>query len=97
MTGTGPFNITSYVFAFTKGWSDVRAMASAPPVSVPPPSRAGASVALHEVSLTVRSTVGSVEILRDASLEVQAGEFVCLLGPSGSGKSTILNLIAGLA
>ena len=30
------------------------------------------------------------------NLDVQAGEFVCLLGPSGCGKSTLLRLIAGL-
>src|SRR5580692_10504255 len=72
-------------------------MSSAPTSSVPPPSRAGASVALQDVCLSVQATSGPVEILREASLQVQAGEFVCLLGPSGSGKSTILNLIAGLA
>ncbi len=32
----------------------------------------------------------------DFSLDMQAGEFVCIVGPSGCGKSTVLNLIAGL-
>ena len=32
----------------------------------------------------------------DFALDVQAGEFLCIVGPSGCGKSTVLNLIAGL-
>ena len=35
-------------------------------------------------------------ILKDIDLEVQDGEFVCLLGQSGCGKSTLLRLLAGL-
>ncbi|MDT4909589.1 MAG: putative transport system ATP-binding protein [Pseudonocardiales bacterium] len=37
-----------------------------------------------------------VKALSNASLTVQPGEFVCLMGPSGSGKSTLLNMIGGL-
>ena len=32
----------------------------------------------------------------DVSLDIQAGEFICIVGPSGCGKSTVLNMIAGL-
>ena len=35
-------------------------------------------------------------VLDDISLDVQQGEFLCLLGASGCGKSTLLNLVAGL-
>ena len=37
-----------------------------------------------------------VKALKDASFEIQKGEFVVILGPSGSGKSTLLNIIGGM-
>tara|TARA_B100000787_G_scaffold105700_1_gene78396 strand:- start:2716 stop:3858 length:1143 start_codon:yes stop_codon:yes gene_type:complete len=39
---------------------------------------------------------GKFLALKDISLEIQEGEFVCFLGPSGCGKTTLLRAIAGL-
>ncbi len=32
----------------------------------------------------------------DFNLDIQPGEFICIVGPSGCGKSTVLNMVAGL-
>lgn len=39
---------------------------------------------------------GFLQILREVSLEIDKGEYVCLVGPNGAGKSTTLKSIAGL-
>jgi ABC-type Fe3+/spermidine/putrescine transport system ATPase subunit len=44
----------------------------------------------------VHKSFGNRAILEGVDLEVEQGEFVCLLGPSGCGKTTLLRCIAGL-
>jgi putative ABC transport system ATP-binding protein len=53
-------------------------------------------VALTDVSLTLQSRAGPVEILRDVDLTVAPGQSVAVVGPSGSGKTSLLMIMAGL-
>jgi len=44
----------------------------------------------------LNSGYGFLQILWDVSLNIDVGEYVCLVGPNGAGKSTTLKTIAGL-
>jgi putative ABC transport system ATP-binding protein len=37
-----------------------------------------------------------VRVLEEVSVEIEEGEFVCLMGPSGSGKSTLLTVVGAM-
>lgn len=41
----------------------------------------------------VRKNYGPVEVLKGGSLDVHAGEVLCIIGPSGSGKTTLARCI----
>jgi NitT/TauT family transport system ATP-binding protein len=56
-----------------------------------------AKVALRGVGKSYVQRSGEVvEAIEGVTLDIERGEFVCLIGPSGCGKSTLLNVIAGL-
>jgi NitT/TauT family transport system ATP-binding protein len=50
---------------------------------------------IRDVSKVFTVNNEPVEALRAASLQIEKGEFVCLIGASGCGKSTLLRIIAG--
>ena len=55
----------------------------------------GISLRLNDIEKAFTQGKGKLHVLKGASLEINQGEMVALVGPSGSGKSTLLN-IAGL-
>lgn len=64
---------------------------------VAPSARRVAHITLDAVRVTyIRADGATVHALNDVSLEVPAGEVVCVIGRSGEGKTTLLNVIAGL-
>ena len=79
----GPFQLTFDGAALTRAW------------------RVGnAELLVRGVSYDVKSRrAGGVpqRLLHEASLSVQACEFVCIIGANGAGKSTLINILSGRA
>src|SRR5215207_615554 len=55
-----------------------------------------ALVEIRGVTRSYRKGDQTITPLDDVSLEIDAGDFLSLMGASGSGKSTLLNLLAGI-
>src|SRR5256886_4934168 len=55
-----------------------------------------ALVCFDDVQKSYRSLQGADDVaVEHFTVEIEAGEFFCLLGPSGCGKTTVLKMLAG--
>ena len=46
--------------------------------------------------VSLKKSYGDNEVIKEFSLDIKAGEVVCLLGTNGSGKTTLVNMLTGL-
>jgi bicarbonate transport system ATP-binding protein len=67
-----------------------------PPDSTAPGSRPPL-LRFTELGKVYPTPRGPYPVLENVNLEVQQGEFVCVIGHSGCGKSTLLNMVSGFA
>ena len=51
---------------------------------------------LRDVNKYYKTAIGDYHALKNVELQINAGEFVSVIGKSGSGKSTLLNMITGI-
>jgi NitT/TauT family transport system ATP-binding protein len=69
---------------------------AAPPADTAGAPRGTALLAIDGLAKTYRGRGTPTEALGGLTLEVEAGEFLCVVGPSGCGKTTLLKLLSGL-
>ena len=68
---------------------------TSPLLDSPRPPANPSFLEFKQVGQVFESRRGRYEALRDINLQVNQGEFLCVIGHSGCGKSTLLNMVSG--
>lgn len=61
----------------------------------PGPKKTKGAINIENVAITFGQGADLHRAVETTNLQIEPGEFVCILGPSGCGKSTLLNAVAG--
>ena len=69
----------------------------APGALEPRDTRSEPLLRFNQLGMVYPTPSGPYPVLDRIDLEVQAGEFICVIGHSGCGKSTLLNMVSGFA
>jgi lipoprotein-releasing system ATP-binding protein len=69
---------------------------TAPAAAAPHDAATGPILVAKSIDKRYRMGAATVEVLRDCTLQVAAGEFLSIMGKSGSGKSTLLHILGAL-
>lgn len=62
---------------------------------MPPIPTTSGQIEIQNLSIRLGQADQAFDAVQDLSLQIEPGEFVCVLGPSGCGKSTLLGVLAG--
>lgn len=54
-------------------------------------------LSFQKMGLAYPTPKGPYPVLENINLEIESGEFICVIGHSGCGKSTLLNTVSGFA
>ncbi len=65
-------------------------------IPIEAPASIASKIWVKDVSRHFQTADGSLAALEGVDVQVEPGEFLCMVGPSGCGKSTLLHMIAGL-